>query len=75
MGHGGARWQGRGGHRRLAGDRAGDRQQRGTALGGRTVAETTDEEYDRLMAVNTKAVFLALRYAARQTLLATGGLV
>jgi 3-oxoacyl-[acyl-carrier protein] reductase len=37
----------------------------GTSLGGKTIAETTDEEYDRLMAVNTKAVFLAIRYAAR----------
>jgi 3-oxoacyl-[acyl-carrier protein] reductase len=30
-----------------------------------TIAETTDEEYDRLMAVNTKAVFRTMQYAAR----------
>lgn len=30
------------------------------------IAETTEEEYDRTMAVNTKAVFLTLQYAARQ---------
>jgi 3-oxoacyl-[acyl-carrier protein] reductase len=29
------------------------------------LAETTEEEYDRTMAVNTKAVFLTLQYAAR----------
>lgn len=27
-------------------------------------ADTTEEEYDRVMAVNAKAVFLAIRYAA-----------
>ncbi len=30
-----------------------------------TIAETTDEEYDRIMAVNARSVFLTLRYAAR----------
>jgi 3-oxoacyl-[acyl-carrier protein] reductase len=29
------------------------------------IAETTEEEYDRTMAVNTKAVFLTMQYAAR----------
>jgi 3-oxoacyl-[acyl-carrier protein] reductase len=36
----------------------------GTAI-TTTIAETTDEEYDRIMAVNAKAVFRTLRYAAR----------
>jgi 3-oxoacyl-[acyl-carrier protein] reductase len=31
----------------------------------RPIAETTEEEYDRTMAVNTKAVFLTVQYAAR----------
>lgn len=37
----------------------------GTAL-ARPIAETTEQEYDRMMAVNAKSVFLAIAHAARQ---------
>ncbi|MGC9670659.1 glucose 1-dehydrogenase [Planosporangium sp. 12N6] len=37
----------------------------GAAFTPTPIAETSDEEYERVMAVNTRAVFLLLRYAAR----------
>ncbi|MFI7610776.1 SDR family oxidoreductase [Nonomuraea terrae] len=36
-----------------------------TSEGHKSVADLTDDEYDRVFAVNTRSVFLALRWAAR----------